>query len=271
METDALINYFLHRYSVMNYPLGCNKPGSEVECIRCRNMLPPTITNILFVICIIYVLIATFLLVKSVRQTEVNALRYSFTARVRGIDKKKHFKRSRRIMIQGILYSIAMAIVWSPVLINVINLNITKKPNPVVAYFVCTLNPLQGGFNFCIYMMPAFRKILKTFRQKKMSCTLDQGLSSQKDQEDDGEENVVTPPHKIVRMSPALSKLYASSEGNSAGNRDLSENDSLALSIEEEKEEIQPYHPTFSRNDSMGMSIEEEKEEIQSLDPTFSR
>ena len=76
-------------------------------------------------------------------------------------------KRSRRVMIQGVLYSVAMILTWTFTFVFYFIILISGKLNLVIGWFVIVLQPLQGAFNFLIYLIPVFRKMLKTRRLKK--------------------------------------------------------------------------------------------------------
>ena len=113
-----------------------------------------------------------FVVYRHVRDVERKALKYSFLARLRGKNNKKNMKRSRRVMIQGILYSVTMLLLYIFVFIHVIVAMITKKDIILVlVLIVFTITPLQGVFNVTIYLIPVFRKKLKTYRQSKGNDT----------------------------------------------------------------------------------------------------
>ncbi len=114
----------------------------------------------------IYVLITMFRVYMAVRTIEVTAEKYNFRATRWGLNKKKSRKRSRRIMIQGVLYSMAMALTWIFIFIHVVVYWTTNSTNFV--FMVIILNPMQGLFNFFIYLLPVFRKMLKARSQRKL-------------------------------------------------------------------------------------------------------
>ena len=70
-------------------------------------------------------------------------------------------------MIQGILYCVAMVLLYIFTYIQIVVLMITKKRIPMLDLIILTLSPLQGVFNVCIYLIPFFRKKLKMYRQRK--------------------------------------------------------------------------------------------------------
>ena len=97
--------------------------------------------------------------------------KYNFLARFQAQDKKKTMKRSRRVMIiKGILYSSAMVMLYISFLFGFIYSNI-KNGRGILVFIArlldSTIGPLQGLFNMLIYLVPVFRKRLKTYRQRK--------------------------------------------------------------------------------------------------------
>ena len=96
---------------------------------------------------------------------EKNALKFSFIARFKEENRKKTRKRSRRVMIQGILYSVTMVLLWLCGVITTIFLLTTKNGSLTAGIIFNIINPLQGLFNVFIYLIPVFRKILKSNRQ----------------------------------------------------------------------------------------------------------
>ena len=158
----------LYRIS-MPYPRGCDTPGSEGECVR-GNIDGKIVASPIFlvnVMCIIYVAVSMFAVFKAVRDIERNALKYSFVARFYERDKRKTMKRSKRVMIQGILYSATMLLLFLFGFANIIYSTITKKKNVILSLIFVTICPLQGLFNFFIYLIPVFRKMLKTNKRRK--------------------------------------------------------------------------------------------------------
>ena len=101
---------------------------------------------------------------------ERKALKFSFLATLQGQNRKKTMKRSRRVMIQGALYSLAMVLLYIfGFLANIVAM-ITKKYEVNMLLLISfTLTPLQGVFNIAIYLIPVFRDRLKIYRQSKKS------------------------------------------------------------------------------------------------------
>jgi hypothetical protein len=104
---------------------------------------------------------------KHVRTVEKNSLKFSFIARFKTENYKKTRKRSRRIMIQGTLYSLSMVVLWVCGTIAKASLLITKGGNLTSGLMFNTISPLQGLFNVLIYLIPCFRRKLKSFRRRR--------------------------------------------------------------------------------------------------------
>ena len=111
---------------------------------------------------------------KAVRDTERNAQKYSFLAKFQAQNKKRIMKRSRRVMIQGILYSATMVFLYVFGIINITYAFITKKEHLVIQIIFVIL-PLQGLFNVLIYLVPVFRKKLKAYKLRKGYIKQDAG------------------------------------------------------------------------------------------------
>ncbi len=183
--------HFLRDRPTMGYPLHCDEPEIEVECIRGGSKM----NNVLFIvgaliplICIIFVSITMFRVYRTVREAEVNAEKYNFLAKFRGSDKKKSRKMSRRVMIQGIAYSAVMIILWLLIFIEITIYYVTNHHGNEVSHYVGIIfvlfNPLQGAFNALIYLIPFFRKLLKDRRRKIKEKDM------LKDKKEDNEESI---------------------------------------------------------------------------------
>ncbi len=229
---------------------GCDESDElGVECIGSSHVKFAVIfANLVPFICMFFVPITMFRLYRAVHDVEANALRYSFTARLRAHDKRKSMKRSRRIMIQGVLYSVAMMLVWVPMFIGAIIFAVSKNICPSHILIATISNTLLGAFNFCIYMIPAFEKILTTRREQKRTRMLEKQFQLSKENEESEEEGMMVVPH----ISPSLlCKTASSSECNIRKLSSSEDHNNSMIFIEEENEEI------------------EEMEEIESLSPPF--
>ena len=151
----------------MPFPWGCDEPESEVECIRgiYNNDFYWLAAQSLLTLAIIYVIVSMFVVYRYVRDTEQKASQFNFLARFQGQNSKKTMKRSRRVMIQGVLYSVAMLLLYIFIFFYAIVFMIIKRDPFKLQLIATTISPLQGVFNVLIYIIPAFRKKLKTYRQ----------------------------------------------------------------------------------------------------------
>jgi len=244
-DIHTIISHF-HRLAFVGYPFFCNRPGSEVQCIRGGKAIAKILTLSALsipLLSIIYVSITMFRVFRKVRDVEVNARRYSFIALHRGYDKKKTTKISRRVMIQGILYSVAMILTW---IFNVANIIIffassqTAENSRVIRYFAIIFNPLQGMFNFLIYLMPSARKIMKE-RRRQSSLALKE--DSQEKNEDQTDKKNLMFPYELPSPLPKKTPNRVSFNDECAWN--LPGNDNLDCN-EEEKEEEKKETESFS-------------------------
>ena len=135
-------------------------------------------------------------------------------------------------MIQGVLYCVAMILTWTFLFISFIIILISKegKVNPVIDWFWIVLNPLQGAFNCLIYLIPVFRKMLKTRRLQKKELE-DKALNK-----DENKEKNAT----INCLSPLSGKTLIQLKDNRRKSIRFEEEK------EEEKQEIEPIPPVFS-------------------------
>jgi hypothetical protein len=157
----------LHRIS-FPYPEGCNEPDSQLDCIRGENDDVYRFIRIgMTLFSIIYISVSMAAVYISVRNAEKNFIQCSFSSRLRVQNEKKLMKRSRRVMIQGILYSSALILLYVFEIINLTVRLITNHDTQVLLRISSIMITLQGLFNMLIYLVPVFRKMLKTYRQGK--------------------------------------------------------------------------------------------------------
>jgi hypothetical protein len=153
------------------YPWGCDQ--RNMECIRGninREWYYWFVFFLITLFAIAYVSIVMFIVYKDVRNIEQKALKYSFIARFHDENTKKTRKRSRRVMIQGILYSTTMVLLWLAAAVFMAYAKIYERERSVVlSIFWATVIPLQGLFNFFIYLIPFFRHTLKRGRLTRQS------------------------------------------------------------------------------------------------------
>ena len=98
-----------------------------------------------------------FLVYMAVRKVETDALKYTFATYTSS--KKQKLKISRRIMIQGILYSAVLASLCLTYIFKALipGLDFSFSVEVVASIMI----PLQGLWNGLIYMMPLFQQIIK--------------------------------------------------------------------------------------------------------------
>ena len=145
-------------------------------------------------------------------------------------------------MIQGVLYSVAMLLTWIFTFTHIVILLVSGKLNPVTSWFFIVLNPLQGAFNFLIYLIPVFRKMLKTRRLRKKE--LENKAFNENEKK---EKNTAVDP-----ISPSPGTTLIQPQGNKKSIRFQEEE-------EEEKQEIEPLPPVFSLERSENSHDEEER------------
>ena len=109
---------------------------------------------ILWCCCTLFVGIMMFLVYRSVRNVEKEALKYSF-ARYSS-SRKATLVISRRVMIQGVLYG--SVLLYPAVLFSFYTASIH---NSTVLLLGRIFFPLLGFFNALIYAIPSFRQVIK--------------------------------------------------------------------------------------------------------------
>eukprot|EP00551_Chaetoceros_affinis_P012661 CAMPEP_0203663660 /NCGR_PEP_ID=MMETSP0090-20130426/1220_1 /ASSEMBLY_ACC=CAM_ASM_001088 /TAXON_ID=426623 /ORGANISM="Chaetoceros affinis, Strain CCMP159" /LENGTH=411 /DNA_ID=CAMNT_0050526651 /DNA_START=137 /DNA_END=1369 /DNA_ORIENTATION=+ len=182
-------------WATQAYPIECKYPGSNVECIRGGNNQQLYFGilyffNILFAI--LYVSISMFHVYKTVITIERNSEKYSFVFTLTRLRRRQHDggeeswvqehnnkkrrknlrKRSRRVMVQGLLYSVAMILISIFPLVAFLQFLIRSNETggiPQIEICIAIFSPLQGFFNTFIYLMPVFRKMCKAARRSERS------------------------------------------------------------------------------------------------------
>lgn len=130
------------------YPIDCELPETPYECTR-GNIVPSALImgiNILTVFfSIFYVVVAMFKVYKSVNCIERRSERYSIVRYTQSNAKKKmNREMSQRVMIQGVLYTLALILIFLFPIIGVIMVVVTGQSNAVVDVLVVIFYPLQG-------------------------------------------------------------------------------------------------------------------------------
>ncbi len=92
---------------------------------------------------IIYVIVVMFLVYKYIRDIEVKAAKYAFISF--SPTQRAERTRSRKVMIQGVMYAIAMMLVFLPFFVYMV------VQTYVIDIQVAIFSPLQGIYNVMIY------------------------------------------------------------------------------------------------------------------------
>ncbi len=206
------------------------------------------------IVTIIYVSLTMFRVYISVRNVEKDALKHSFLSRFREQDKKRTMKRSRRIMIQGVLYSVAMILSFVLVFITTVIYLLTNNLGPELLIITAVLNPLQGFFNALIYLIPFIRKTMKTRRsliiQERLSVISPSAISFPIEEEKEEEQKF-----EITSFRQHSTPKVKKDDGEIISTEDKS-ND---INIDSDEEEISPlplsFHPEFNRDDNDAENI----------------
>jgi hypothetical protein len=129
---------------------------------------------VLLAIC--YVCTTMCMVYKSVSDIEKKARRYSFQGYISPRSKNaNHRRRSRRVMIQGILYGLSLFLIYIFPIINLVltqiplGYSISVKTWYILQLLQYTFWPLQGFFNALIYSIPDFQRINNRWREKRRS------------------------------------------------------------------------------------------------------
>jgi membrane protein implicated in regulation of membrane protease activity len=106
-----------------------------------------------------------YLTYKSVAEIERKARRYSFVSYTRSQTINER-KRSHRVLIQGLLYSLALFLVnvFLTIIIGLARFGIRRYALNLLAH---AFWPLQGFFNALIYSIPNFQRMYTRYRQRK--------------------------------------------------------------------------------------------------------
>ena len=129
----------------------------RIFTIRTNNKVAFYFVFFVVVFSLCFVTIAMFLVYMAVRKVEKDALKYTFATYTSS--KKQKLKISRRIMIQGILYSAVLASLCLTYIFKALipGLDFSFSVEVVASIMI----PLQGLWNGLIYMMPLFQQIIK--------------------------------------------------------------------------------------------------------------
>jgi hypothetical protein len=256
-----LLTFPLHS-GILGYPIECTDPDSTVECVRgSPNVYQYTYLSITAAIflAIVYVCTTMFMVYRSVSRIEKQAHKYSFA---RYMSKKNDRKRSHRVMLQGVLYSLVLLLIYiCAIAKNAVQA--TGRSAYIIRILFYTFWPLQGFFNALIYSIPVFQRLV-SFRQSPkegrnwMSFVKRQESASEVNLESSKNQNVSKISQNSIKEKSALFHFGNNVErnrGNNISSEQMSNDqqqsalDLVEIVEEEEKEEFDG---------------EEEKKEIQS-------
>merc|ERR1711971_405919 len=115
---------------------------------------------------ILFVCISMLSVYKAVWDVEDQSFKYSF-ARFRG--QINHYKMSKRIKIQGILYALALVLTYIFPITYFITRLVTNRTREFPALVLLTIisYPLQGLFNMLTYLLPVYLKIYQRCKERK--------------------------------------------------------------------------------------------------------
>jgi hypothetical protein len=159
-----------NRPTPIQYPKECTFPDSSVECIRgaTNNAVALFMAATFFVtpfLAIVYISITMHMVYKTMSKIETQSFRYSFAAYRR---QKSDMRRSRRVMIQSILYNLALFLTCIFNISNAIVGIFGGGSSYVLNIFAHTFWPLQGFFNALIYAIPKFQKMYEKRKERKL-------------------------------------------------------------------------------------------------------
>jgi len=162
-------------FGILGLSIGMYGPLSVFCGVSFKGIVTHYWGSIIFDICaILYVAIVMYIVYKYVLSLEKTKDKISFTASIsvsslsrKSLRRKR--EKSRRIMVQGILYSMSMFVTYFPTFITVfVAVHLQKLPFGVF-FTASILSPLQGFHNCFIYLLPRFvdRKKQKAKRNEK--------------------------------------------------------------------------------------------------------
>jgi len=177
--STAMAGLFLKQYNNDNwecyispYPLNCKESwtnGGKTTCIRGDNA---SIYRWMFYgaelwLAIVLVSINMFLVYRSVARQEASSRRFDMTASTRS------FKHSKRVAMQGYWYCGAFYLAWIFPTITRITQLVVGDATPFALLFINALFvPIQGFFNFLVYIHPRWPGIRESLRRNRSTLGL---------------------------------------------------------------------------------------------------
>jgi hypothetical protein len=257
------------------YPIGCIHPDSSIECIREFNTTHQFLwfviglLGFLFLV-ISYISVTMFMVYRSISNIEIQAQKYSI-ARYRS--QKNDNKRSYRVMLQGVLYNLALFLTWVfPIVL------MFRKDDFYVSHIITYIFwPLQGFFNALIYSIPAFQRIYKKWeaKRKDRQTTLSLKLEDIKDKCSKS-LNTQSKMSKNDKKQEAVSltvessnKMLSNSLSSNNSNDSIENNDNSRIHGNQHNLPILIIDKTVEEEGrNKEFDEEEEKEEIQKISET---
>jgi hypothetical protein len=127
-----------------------------------------------------------YMVYRNILNIELEARRYSFSPH-RSAPTINDSERSRRVMLQGVLYSLSLFLSW------IFLINIFGKKELYVTYILSYMFwPLQGFFNALIYAIPVFQRMYKRWkvkRKERQTVVVSSKLEDKKDTKDKKDEH----------------------------------------------------------------------------------
>ena len=148
-----------HHRPTHGYPLGCEKEKSDLVGGTCERggLTSFKMFTILYMITYLvsqcYVIVTMFIVYRAVFSVEKNAEKYSF-ARYSSTQSSR-LLMSKRVLIQGILYSAVLVLTMMFPLCQAFFSGVTSVPS-FLRVLTVTFTPWQGFFNAIIYYLSFF-------------------------------------------------------------------------------------------------------------------
>lgn len=134
---------------------------------------------LVIILSIFYVAVVMFQVYKGVNSIERKSERYSFVRYTAATKKKKKMDMSQRVMIQGLLYTLALILIFLFPLIGIIMVLVTGKSVVVVDFLIVTFYPLQGKVLMLYLFIHLMFYLHCIFFIKMMTLTIPPVINSQ--------------------------------------------------------------------------------------------
>ncbi len=120
---------------------------------RLSSLVIGMLSFLLYVLTVIYVMVVMYMVYKHIRDIEKKAQAYTFTSH-RSSDRTiraTERKRSQRVMIQGVMYAVALLLVFIPFSVRICLSSFGGIESFAMTLLAGILVPLQGMYNAIIY------------------------------------------------------------------------------------------------------------------------